>query len=293
MLLWVVVRVGFLNHLLWNRYGPFWETLARAVGAEVVHPQVDAVVARLADERVSGADALVFQIAIAVGLALEEVDFLVAPQLLPEDGVTRGAAQDPWIAAFPTMLERAVPGLPPVLAVPSSLAVDVEVQALTFLRRLTGDVGAVRRAWSTHRVEARPARRVPATAAAAGVTSVALLGAPWWANERVLRMTPVAAEHVVGPWQVTPEALREEGRRVDAKLADSDAEALGALRRFARSGSVSRLCWLVDEDSGSEAWLLRRAEALVGERLEVLSVRQLGGAAQWAAVLLQGAEARA
>jgi hypothetical protein len=47
------VRVGFLTHLLWDRYGPFWTTLTRAAGSEVVLPVPAAVVARLADPRVA------------------------------------------------------------------------------------------------------------------------------------------------------------------------------------------------------------------------------------------------
>ena len=284
------MRVGFLTHLLWDRYGPFWETLVRSVGAEVVHADRNEVVARLADARVSEADALVFKLAIAASLALDDVDCLVVPQLLVEDGTSRGAAQDPWIAALPMMLERSVPGLPAVVGVPVRLDGEIETLAVSFLRRLTGDVGAIRRAWSTHRLEVRPPRR-PATAATpAGVLSSALLGSPWWATERVLAATPFAGEPSVGPWQFPPEVLREEGLRSDPKLADSDAEALGALRRLARSGSIGRLRWLTDENSGSDAWLLRRARGLVGERLEVVSVQQLGDAAHWASVLLGGGE---
>ena len=288
MLPWGVVRVGFLNHLLWSRYGPFWETLVRSVGAEVVHPDPELVLARMSDVRVTQADALAFQIAIAASLAFDGVDVLVVPQLLSEDRSTRGVAQDPWVAALPTMLERSVPGLPPVVGVPASLTGDVEAIAAGLLRRLTGDVGAIRRAWSTHHPDARPVRRRAMASAPAGVHSIALLGSPWWATERVLAATEIAHERVVGPWQVAPEALRDEGRRSDGRLADSDAEALGALRRFARSGSVARLVWLHDELSGSEAWLLRRAEALVGDRLEVMPLSAIAGREAWVRLLLGG-----
>jgi hypothetical protein len=286
---WGVVRVGFLTHLLWDRYGPFWETLVRSVGAEVVHPDPEAVLERMLDARVAQADALAFQIAIAASLSLAEVDVLVVPQLLAEDRATRGVAQDPWVAALPTMLERSVPGLPPVVGVPARLSADVEGTAVGLLRRLTGDVGAIRRAWSTHHPDARPARRRALAAVPAGVRSSALLGSPWWATERVVAATALADERgVVGPWQVPPEALREEGRRSDGRLADSDAEALGALRRFARSGSVARLVWLHDAQSGSEAWLLRRAEALVGDRLEVFQLDEIATPQVWVRVLLGG-----
>jgi len=287
---WEVVRVGFLTHLLWDRYGPFWETLVRSVGAEVVRPPLAGLVARLTDARLAEADALVFKLAIAASLSLDDVDFLVVPLLLAEDGTSRGAAQDPWIAALPTMLERSLPGLPPVVGVPARLDGEIETLAVALLRRLTGDVGAIRRAWSTHRLEVRPPRRPPPPATPAGVLSSALLGSPWLATERVLAATPFAGEPSVGPWQFPPEVLREEGLRIDSKLADSDAEALGALRRLARSGSVGRLRWLTDESSGSDAWLLRRARALAGDRLEVVSMEQLGDLTRWVAILMGGAE---
>ncbi|MDA0700099.1 MAG: hypothetical protein O3A02_02675, partial [bacterium] len=142
------MRVGFLTHLLWDRYGPFWSSLARAGGAEVVQPEVEAVVERLSDPRVAAAPAIAFRVAIASALALDDVDLLVVPRLTPGDRAGRGAGQDPWVAELPTMLERSVPGLPPIWAVDADLQLPVESNAVTFLRRLSTDVGLVRRVWS-------------------------------------------------------------------------------------------------------------------------------------------------
>lgn len=272
-----VVRVGFLTHLLWDRYGPFWATLTRAAGAEVVLPGPDDVVDRLADPRVSVAQTVAFRLAIAAALALEDVDLLVAPSLNPDDGATRGAAQDPWVADLPTMLARSVPGLPPVWALPADLGRAVENEAIPFLRRLTPDVGVVRRAWSQHRAEAHPPRRTrrggPQTPSEA--VTVAVLGQPWWATPAVAALVVRPAEHAVGPYAYDPADLRAEARRVDAGLVDTDAEALGALRRFARAGAVGALRWIVDGASGSDLWLSRRARTIAGERVELVPLRDL------------------
>ena len=272
-----VVRVGFLTHLLWDRYGPFWTTLTSAAGSEVVLPQPDDVVARLADPRVAVAPNVAFRLAVAAALALEDVDLLVAPSLNPDDGATRGAAQDPWVADLPTMLGRSVPGLPQVWALPADLGRPVEGEAITFLRRLTPDVGVVRRAWSQHRAEARPPRRTRrgAPQAPSGAVTVAVLGQPWWATPAVAALVARPGEHAVGPYAYDPGELRAEARRVDPALVDTDAEALGALRRFARSGAVGALRWIVDGASGSDLWLSRRAQAIAGARVELLPLRDL------------------
>jgi len=272
-----VVRVGFLTHLLWDRYGPFWTTLTEAVGSAAVLPEADAVVARLADPRVAVAPAVAFRLAVAAALALEACDLLAVPSLNPEDGATRGAAQDPWVADLPTMLARSVPGLPPIWALPADLGRPVEGAAIAFLSRLTRDVGAVRRAWSQHRAEARPPRRPrrASQSASAGATPVAVLGQPWWATPAVAALAVRPGETPLGPYAFDPAELRAEARRIDPALVDTDAEALGALRRFARSGAVGGLRWVVDGAAGSDLWLSRRARAIAGARVELVALGDL------------------
>ena len=269
-----VVRVGFLTHLLWDRYGPFWATLARAAGAEVVLPAPADVVARLTDPRVAAASAVAFRLAIGAALALEDVDLLVVPRLNPEDGGDRGAGQDPWVADLPTMLGRTVPGLPPLWPVPAELDRPVESAAVSFLRRLTPDAGILRRAWSQHRAEARPARRSAATTAApAGAATIALVGQPWWATPAMATLFAGPDERMVGPYAWTPAGLRDEGRRLDPGLIDTDAEALGAVRRCARSATIARLRLVVDGGAGSDLWLARRAAEIAPRQLEVVDLR--------------------
>jgi hypothetical protein len=284
----MVVRVGFLTHLLWDRYGPFWSTLTRAVGAEVVFAEAEAVVDRLTDERVSAAPGIAFRMAIAAALALDDTDLIVVPRLNPGDGGGRGAGQDPWVADLPTMLERSVPGLPPTWAVEADLSRPLETNAVTFLRRLTGDGGLARRAWSQHSAEAHPPRRAVLPAAApAGTPTVAVVGPPWWITPATVALAVRAGERASAPFELDPAALREEGRRLDANLVDTDAEALGAVRRYARSAAVGALRMLVDGGSGSDAWLSRRALELAPQRLEVVDVRELGEPDRLVAALLR------
>jgi hypothetical protein len=284
----MVVRVGFLTHLLWDRYGPFWSTLARAAGAEVVVAGPDEVVERLGDPRVRVAPAIAFRVAIAAALALEEVDLLVVPRLNPGDGGGRGAGQDPWVADLPTMMERSVHGLPALWPVDADLLRPVETNAVTFLRRLTSDTGLTRRAWSQHRAEARPPRRSAAgPAGAQGTTTVAVVGQPWWITPDTVRLALRPGERASAPFEADPAALREEGRRLDPSLVDTDAEALGAVRRYARSAAVARVRLLIDPAAGSDAWLARRAQEIVGQRLEVVDVRDLADGERLVAALLR------
>lgn len=278
MLRLFVVRVGFLSHLLWDRYGPLWTSLAEAAGAEVVLVETDAVVAHLADSRVHAADALAFRAAVAAALALTHagVELLVVPDINPEGSASRGGAQDPWVAALPLMLARSVPGLPPVVGVPVHAREDLEAQAVVYLRRMGADAGMVRRLWAQHRADALRDTRTVAAPVQPAAGSVAWLGQPWWATERVARWANPDAPALLGAWNMPRAQLLEEGSRVEANLIDSDAEALGALRRFVRMAGAPRLRWVTDEASGSDAWLLRRALALAGERLEVVPLRALG-----------------
>jgi hypothetical protein len=273
----LLVRVGFLSHLLWDRYGSLWTSLAEAAGAEPVFVTSDAVWATWGDERVAIADALAFRVAIASALALAEarVELLLVPELLPEGGGSRGAAQDPWVAALPLMLARTVPGLPPVVGVPVEAGENLESHAVTYLRRLGVEAGSIRRLWTQHRALAFRDARVRPIPAHPPAGAVAWLGQPWWATEPLARWANPEAPARYGAWNFPTAALRDEGRRTEPNLADSDAEALGALRRVLRAGDALRLRWVTDEASGAEAWLLRRARALAGEQLEVVALGSL------------------
>jgi hypothetical protein len=273
-----VVRVGFLTHLLWDRYGPFWAGLARAAGAEVVRPEREAIVARLTDPRVAHAPAVAFRLAVAAALALEDVDLIVAPRLNPERDGGPGGAQDPWIADLPATLERVRGAGPIIVPVAADLTGPLETDAVSFLARLVHEPARVRRAWAQQRASARPPRRgaPEGRVRPSEQRTVAVVGQPWLATPAVARLATGVGEQPLVAAAFDPEDLRAEGRRVDARLIDTDAEALGAVRRFARSAGVDALRFVVDGGSGSDAWLARRAEALAPRRVEVVDLRTLG-----------------
>ncbi len=278
MLRFDVVRVGFLTHLLWDRYGPFWASMVRAAGVEVLLPEADAVLERLTDPRVADVSGVAFRLALAAALALEDADLIVVPRINPERDGGPGGAQDPWIGDLPSALARARGSGPTLWPVAVDLTLPLETAAVSLLAHLVHEPAKVRRIWAQHRAAARPPRRAPVEGRVrpSDLSSVAVVGQPWLATPEVAKLATGPAERPTGPYAFDPAELRAEGRRIDARLIDADAEALGAIRRFGRSAGVDVLRLVVDGSSGSDAWLARRAEALVPRRLEVVDLRTLG-----------------
>jgi hypothetical protein len=101
------------------------------------------------------------------------------------------------------------------------------------------------------------------------------VGQPWWITPDTVRLAVRPGERASAPFELDAVALRDEGRRLDPSLVDTDAEVLGAVRRYARSAAVARLRMLIDPAAGSDAWLARRAQEIVPHRLEVVDVRDL------------------
>lgn len=262
------MRVGFVTRLLWDRYGPFWTDLVAAAPAEVILPDPERVARASQDPRLGAVSGRAFREAAAqaIALAAADCDRIVAPELNPGYEGSRGSAQDPFVARFPEALAQAVPGLPPVLAVPADLGVaGLETVAVETLLAVSPGPAGVRRAWQTRRANARPPRPPRARVAErpSEVDTVALVGQPWHLDERAAAALEGPTEHVLSAHTFAPDDLRAEGARVDAGLAPTDAEALGAVRRLARRAGIARLRMIVDPESGADAWLERRARALV------------------------------
>lgn len=276
------MRVGFLTQLLWSRYGDFWTKLVSGAGLEVVYPPAEAVRRRLNDAQLDAVPGLAFRLAAAQALALE-TDVVLAPQLNPSGGSTKGGGQDAFIADFPEALATSLYGLPPVVGVPASLEGPLESLAVSTLLTLTHDPALVRRTWERHRTLAR-APRLPEpkwrVRPSEGET-VGVLGQPWLLSDALVRraaahgMPDQGAPHVVSQHQLSPALLREEGRRVDEGLVDTDSEVLGAARFLGRKGSVGRLVMLADETSGVDAWLVSRVQKLAYKPLTVVSLQTL------------------
>jgi hypothetical protein len=260
---------------LWKRYGPLWARLVADVGADVA--LAPAGVAGADDPRLSQIPGLAFRLAAAQALALADCDTLIVPELNPEGAATRGGAQDPWVASFPEVLHRSVPGLPPLIAVPAGYDERLEGLIVETLLRLSGDATAVRRAWQRRRSSVRPTapRRLYIAPAPPGVRTTALLCQPWLASDALAAAVTTPGHRVLAADAFDPVALRSEGDLVEAGLIDTDREVLGAARLFGRSAAVDELLLVVDEGSGADAWLARRLEGAAHKPFRTLALSEL------------------
>ncbi len=265
------MRVGFLSTISWDRYGPFWQQLLSSVGVDVVLPEADAVVE--AGETLDPSDGLLGWLARATLRSLDQVDLVVVPRILPEGVGGPGSSQDPWVADLAGVLARAEPAAPGLVTVPVETGLEVEHDVIPLLLRLQPDAGKVRRAWAQHRSDAlRPWRPTGATPPAAAGRRVALAGAPWWCQPRLVPALTRPGEVLVGQHQLDPADLRAEGRRWRTDLNDVDAEVLGAVRRFARRADVEAVRLVVDGAGMADGWWARRARALAADRIEVTTL---------------------
>ena len=265
------MRIGFVTRLLWDRYGRFWLRLLEAAGAEVSLPDPERVSALSADRRLDAVSGRAFREATAQALALSGVDRLVVPELNPGYEGSRGSAQDPFVADFPGALAQVVPGLPPLVGVPADLAApDLESRAVGLLTAVAPSPGTVRRVWQTHRADAKPPRPAGLPGAGGESRTLALVGQPWHLSEALRVRLERGGERLLSAHQLAPAELRAEGWRADPELAPTDAEALGAVRRFARRGDVAALRMPVDEDAGADAWLARKARAWSRREIEIV-----------------------
>ncbi len=272
------MRIGFVTRLLWDRYGPFWRRLLDAAGAETVVADPERVAALANEARLDVVAGRAFREAAAEALALSGCDRIVVPELNPGYAGTRGSAQDPFIADFPGALAQGIPGLPGLLAVPADLEDDaVEGRAIAILSLVVPSTGAMRRVWQTHRADARrprPAGLPPE--GGSGSRTIALVGQPWHLHGEVERLAGRGSERLLSAGRIAPAEARAEGWRIDPKLAPTDAEALGGVRRLARRPGVDVVRMIVDASSGADAWLERRAREVASRRpFETIDLTEL------------------
>lgn len=271
------VRIGFLTQLLWPRYGPFWRALVEAAGAEACFPSPAQVRARWDTPAVSAVPALAFRLAAAQASALGDCDAIVLPELVRDDAVQRGGAQDPWIADLRGALADAVPNLPELIAVPARLDVPVEGRAVALLQFLLHDAAQVGPVWSRVRARAKPPRlpSVSFTRRPDQTRTVGLVGQPWLLNDALAARVSGEDELLVSQHRLEPRPLEEEGRRAEERLVDSDAEVLGAARMFGRRGGVTQVRLLIDAGSGADAWLAARVRRLSHRPVDVVAVQDV------------------
>lgn len=270
------MRVGFITQLLWPRYGDFWVKLVAAAGLEPVYASSERVRQSLDDPRLESVPGTAFRLAAAQALALP-ADVIFAPDLNPGESATRGGGQDAFIANFPEALATTFGGLPPVLGIPASLTGEgLESLVVGTLLNLTHDPGLVRRVWERQRSRARAPRlaepRWRVNPSAGG--TVGVVAQPWLLSD-VLAQRVAGSRHFVAQHQLDPEGLRDEGRRVDARVVGTDLEVLGAARLLGRKGSVEALVMIADETSGADAWLVAQVQRHATKPLSVSYLQRL------------------
>lgn len=273
-----VVRVGFVTQLNWSRFGPFWVALAEAAGLEPVFATPDAVAERFRTLEAGSVPTVAFRLAAAQALALgaEGAESVVVPELVRASEVARGAGNDPWVVDLAGSLRSALPGLAPLHPVPSWFGAELETRAVGFLQAHGHDPALVRRALDRARSLARAPRPGGSDVGAgpAGTSTVAVVGQPWLVTPRLVALVGREGERVVGQHRIAPDELRAEGHRVEPRLVDSDAEALGAARLLGRRAAVDRLRLVVDAESGSDAWLAKRVARGAHKPLDVVTVQE-------------------
>ncbi|MBS3968105.1 MAG: hypothetical protein KGZ60_12685 [Truepera sp.] len=268
-------RIGLITQLLWPRYGPFWAKLLHEAGHEVIKAEPQALAVALSDARLAEIPGLAFRYAAAQALAMSDCDFLLTPGLNPKES-QRGGGQDPWIADFPSTLQKALIGLPAVLAVPATLEEPLESLAVGLLHRLSHDTTLVRRAWERHRASAKPPHHhEPHIPPHPNQRTLGLLAQPWLLSPALGACLQREGVVVISQGELSPALLRAEGRRVDPRLIDTDAEVIGAARYLGRKGSIDELVLVVDETSGTDRWLASRVARLAHKPLTRLSLQSL------------------
>lgn len=266
-----------MTQLLWPRYGRYWWALVAEAGLTPQLPEREAVRERFATPVLAGVPGVAFRLAAAQALALGDCDTVVLPALVRESGVARGAGQDPWVMALEASLRSQVAGVAQLRTVPSWFDGATESVAVAFLQSHVHDPALVRRALERARPYAQPPKP-PAPAGRAGPAegpSVGLLAQPWLVGDSLERLAGRPGERIIGQHRIDPEQARADGWRVDERLVDSDAEVVGAARALARRAGVSGLRLVVDEESGSDAWLARHVRRLVHKPLEVVTLQAL------------------
>lgn len=274
------MKVGFITQLLWSRYGEFWQQVAAAAEYEPVFPTDERTLELLGMPELQAIRSVSFRIAAAQALALaDDTQLIVVPDVSLGVREPRGAGENPWISALGDSLSVTFPELPPLFSVPAALGTVAEPAVLQFLQDGLFEPASMKLAWSRLRAplyEPRTVRGDPFAKAANDPLFTGLIGQPWLLNDAIITAAAERFGPVVAQAAFAPEVLVAEGERVlDRPLLPTDVEVLGAARLFARRAAVGQVALIVDPLSSSDAWLQRRVQKLIGERLQVVTLTDL------------------
>ena len=178
------MRVGFVTQLLWSRYGLFWQKLFESLDAEIVFPTKEDTLKHLSRLNDVSFSSYSFKIAAAQALSLDDVDFLVVPDVNYGGSSLKGSGQDPWIADFPETLQQTFGALPKVIVAPANAQPNItefEAMLVDQIYNLV-DAGVMRRAWGS-RKSLLKVKKIKRDQAAEQRAQSAVLGQAWYFNQ--------------------------------------------------------------------------------------------------------------
>jgi hypothetical protein len=135
--------------------------------------------------------------------------------------------------------------------------------------------------WARHRADAGKLTRAVGVRTSTSVVEAsalppqALIGQPWAVTHAVMRAATAAGLTGLSQRALDSHRSRDEGWTFDERLIPTDAEVIGAARILSRRAGVTGLRFLLDEEAGSDAWLLRRVKQAVHKPVEPLPWRDV------------------
>ena len=240
------MRIGLLDTWLNKRYQQFWESYLRELDVEVVRPR------RPASEALAELEAdwpRPARLLAARALELKEagVDGILAPAAVGES--PRGSGQCPWAVDPASMLERSLPGLPPLIRVNPETSEKTLGEAARIGQELVRNPQEVRLALDRTRSLLKPYKP---PAMPRGERLLGLAAEPYLLEDRRLYPEVVAAAEeagwtLVGP-DVSMERLRDEGKRFGLNIdLPTDLEFAGAAHYLGRLGRVKGVLLLAED----------------------------------------------
>ncbi len=266
------MRLGLIDTWMSERYLPFWRAYLAELGVERIEPKLPAseALARIEEPWPRPARLLA---ARALELKARGAEAILAPEAAGES--PRGSGQCPWSVDPASMLERVLPGLPPLVRVPTELSEGVLGLAARIGQELVQNPQEVRRALDRSRYLLKPYKP---PAMPRGERLLGLAAMPYLAEDERLypevRQAAEAAGWTLARPDASPERLREEGQRTGLKIdLPTDLEFAGAAHYLSRLGRVDALLLLVEDHCPA---LERLARKLAAQAPKPVAVHVLG-----------------
>lgn len=254
------MRLGLVDTWMSERYLPFWRAYLRELDVELMEPQLPASSAleRLAEPWPRPARLLAARV---LELKARGAGAIIVPEAVGES--PRGSGACPWAVDPASMLERSLPGLPPLVRVPPELSEGVLGLAARIGQELVRNPQEVRRALDRTRHLLKPYQP---PAMPRGERTLGLAAMPYLLGDLRLYQEVLSAAGASG-WtpvrpDVSPERLREEGARTGLNIdLPTDLEFAGAAHYLGRLGRVRGLLLMACDHCAAVERMARRLAA--------------------------------